>query len=685
MSMTTARTRILGVVSFVLLLMVHPVIAQRSGVYRTPTEPPLCLAPVSHGDSTGQIMVGYASGRIARLNFAVTPPLATWETHTACEILALLEITQPKTPDRRVIAATATGQVLCFRGDATDTAWRFESTCEISTLGEIADIDGDGTSDVLAGGSDQRVHLLSGRTGRNIWTHLFRSEKGTGYVMRLLLTQDSNGDNTPDVAVWLWSGELAMLSGRTGEPLWQKQIGGGMTDALAVAPDLNGDDLCDLLVGGNECLLQACSGRDGTVLWSGSTARPIRDVAACPTGPALKPSTPGEAQSTRDAAAYACTAGGEVVRFDLRPPGPTSKPQWTADIGDVCRRVVVIPDADDDRVSDVAVCAENGIAALLSGRSGALIHRWQAGDVARVICPVRVKNHEHLAVASLDGTVLLVPATSSESAPQDSTRSTAAQSVAAPSASRQRGHTKLPTAPADSSPTPRVIILLYHDILPEARNHYSTSVEDFEAQMDMLVQEHYVCVSLDQIADWIEGKGGMPARAVCITFDGQYRGQCTYAVPVLRQRGLFATSYITTDWIGTSNHSDWRQLREMDAIGVLDIQNHTINHPHLHRLERTEVVRQLADCNQAITQHLNGKVCRHHAYPSGAHDETVRRIVREQGFRTATTARPGPVTRDDDLMALPRYTLSTHKTLDHFRAWLTGTEDNAQSLESASN
>ncbi len=166
----------------------------------------------------------------------------------------------------------------------------------------------------------------------------------------------------------------------------------------------------------------------------------------------------------------------------------------------------------------------------------------------------------------------------------------------------------------------------------------------------------------------------MPDRAVCITFDGHYQGQYTCAFPILRERKLFATSYITTDWIGTANHADWHQLREMEAAGVMDIQNHTINHPLLSRCERSEVILQLEGCNQAIQRHMDGKISRHHTYPSGDQNEQVRKIVRDLGFRTATTVRPGMVSRSDDPMGLPRYALCTHKTLDQFRAWLTGAD-----------
>lgn len=637
-------------------------LAEQAITYRTSGDVPLCLVTAGEPSRKGEFLVGYTSGRLVRLGFTEDRPRVAWGAKADGGILAILELSQPKPANRDLVAGTTTGRVVCFRGDAAEPAWQFESTCEVSCLAELPDVDGDGSPEVVAGGADHRAHLLNGRTGKEIWGHLFEAREGGGYVMRLLVTPDQDHDGTPDVAVWLWSGELAVLSGRSGTQIWRKLVGGEYTGALAAAGDLDGDDVGDFLVGGNDSIARVCSGRDGTVLWSGRVDRPIREVAVVTSRPA------------KEMVAYVCTAGGEVACFDVRKQDTAGKPRWTANLGDVCRGVLVTTDVDRDGTPDVAACAENGVVATLSGKTGRILRRWQAGDTARAMCPASVGAQPYLAVASLDATVCLLPTAAGDPAVNE-TEATATQPASSPHAAspadhQQAGRAKLTAKPAEGSVPPRIIVLLYHDVLPETIYHYATSVETFRAHMDMLIREKYSCVSLDQIADWMEGKGGMPDRAVCITFDGQYQGQYTYAFPILRERKLFATSYITTDWIGTPNHADWHQLREMEAAGVMDIQNHTISHPFLTRCDRSEVVRQLAICNEAIARHMNGKLSRHHTYPAGANNEGVRKIVREQGFRTATTIRPGPVTRKDDLMGVPRYMVCTHKTLEEFRGWL---------------
>jgi len=213
-----------------------------------------------------------------------------------------------------------------------------------------------------------------------------------------------------------------------------------------------------------------------------------------------------------------------------------------------------------------------------------------------------------------------------------------------------------------------VPILLYHDVVPEAfYSCCSIATSDFEAQMDVLVQGGFTAVSLDQIADWIEGTGTLPEKPVCITFDGPYDGHHTHAFQILQERGLFAISYITTDWIGTANHIDWHQLRQLEQTGVMDIQNHTLNHPNLTTVSSDEVIRQVTGCSDSIFRHLEGKISIHHAYPGGAHNSSVHQLLRDMGMRTATTVEGRKTTRSDDLMALPRYAISRTTSLESFK------------------
>jgi len=554
-----------------------------------------------------------------------------------------------------ILAGTERGEVICVQLAADgkpQTLWRHRASCGVNAVQTLPDSDEDGV-EVAIGGAGQDVTLLSGQSGKVIWTQDLGAKGGTGYVHRIAFNADLDGDDGLDLVVWTWRGELVALAGKDGAILWRNRVNGGFVDAMDMASDANGDGRYDFVVGGNDATVRLCSGADGSTLWTATLDRTVRDVREVNdlNGDGMR-----DFFAVTAAGTAACIAGGA---------GPEAKVLWTANLGDVCRTLVCPGDVDGDDVTDIVVGAENGIVAELSGRDGKRLWQWQGPDVVRemLTLPKTVgRGIDAIAVACLDGTVAVLPI---RPGPSAETPSPTSRPVAT-------GHRFKPLkeAPPADEPLTEVPILLYHDVLPVAKYLYATSVDNFRAQMDLLVRGGYHCVTLDQVADWMAGKTNLPRRPICITFDGPYSGHHEHAFKILQERGLFAVSYITTDWIGTANHADWHELREMETAGVMDIQNHSMNHPSLSKVPRDEVVNQLRGCNESIARHLFGKAARHHAYPSGAENDMVCEVIREVGFVTATICRNAHARRKDNVLRLNRYVLQNDTPLDQFKTWI---------------
>src|SRR5687767_11200904 len=135
------------------------------------------------------------------------------------------------------------------------------------------------------------------------------------------------------------------------------------------------------------------------------------------------------------------------------------------------------------------------------------------------------------------------------------------------------------------------VCLLYHDVTAEGTpstggaEYFSVSSNAFGHQLD-LIQEAGLrgCSIAEALA--------RPTGVAAISFDDGDTGQAVRAFPALAARGMNATFFVTTTWIGTSRYASWDQLREMRASGM-SIQSHTHTHPFLSELDASALREEL--------------------------------------------------------------------------------------------
>jgi peptidoglycan/xylan/chitin deacetylase (PgdA/CDA1 family) len=69
-------------------------------------------------------------------------------------------------------------------------------------------------------------------------------------------------------------------------------------------------------------------------------------------------------------------------------------------------------------------------------------------------------------------------------------------------------------------------------------------------------------VSVDDVANFVAGKGDIPDRAVAITLDDGYRDNYTNAYPLLKEYGIPATIFLATGFIGNTHMFWWDRIGE---------------------------------------------------------------------------------------------------------------------------
>ncbi len=105
---------------------------------------------------------------------------------------------------------------------------------------------------------------------------------------------------------------------------------------------------------------------------------------------------------------------------------------------------------------------------------------------------------------------------------------------------------------------PRTLsVLTYHAVIERPLSFYDWSFLDaatFRQQMAYLKQHFHVLPLLEAL-DLLQ-RDALPGPSVAISFDDGFRNNFDVAFPVLRQYGLAASIYLTTDLIG-SRHTLW--------------------------------------------------------------------------------------------------------------------------------
>lgn len=164
--------------------------------------------------------------------------------------------------------------------------------------------------------------------------------------------------------------------------------------------------------------------------------------------------------------------------------------------------------------------------------------------------------------------------------------------------------------------------------------------------------------------------GTLPDAPVLLTFDG---GSASIRDAVRRAAdlGIPSTVHLPTgrfDRPGMLSRDDVEALR--DAGAEIGGNGHTYC-----RLDELTAAGQRAEvrrCRADLTDIL-GAPPRTFAYPHGAYDSVTRAVVQESGFVAACAAGEALLRPADDLLTIPRFTVSAATTRDAMWAWLTDT------------
>ena len=217
--------------------------------------------------------------------------------------------------------------------------------------------------------------------------------------------------------------------------------------------------------------------------------------------------------------------------------------------------------------------------------------------------------------------------------------------------------------------------LIYHRVGGGSPDERDIVTSAFREQLDLLTQHDVL--SIDDAVDRVEA--GSTEPAIVLTFDDGFRDLYDNGFPLLQERRLPFTVYLTTGYMGETMHWEgstavdtgapaltWAQLEEMVASGLCTVGNHTHTHVRPEVLTEDELDR----CTATVRERL-GVTPRHFAYTWGIPVPAMEPALRKR-FRSAATGDLGRVLPDTDLIRAPRVPVRGSDPLPFFAAKLSG-------------
>lgn len=161
---------------------------------------------------------------------------------------------------------------------------------------------------------------------------------------------------------------------------------------------------------------------------------------------------------------------------------------------------------------------------------------------------------------------------------------------------------------------------------------YSVSPEEFARQLDWLCNHGFRSVRLDATASGAD-------KPVVISFDDGDVSNFTMALPLLRERGMVAEFFITSDFIGQPGMLEIGQIHALADAGM-GVQSHGRSHRFLEDLDAEAMYAELRD-SKARLEAASGQPVTGLAFPGGRGAGRERDTALQLGYRHVLGSTPG--------------------------------------------
>lgn len=193
-------------------------------------------------------------------------------------------------------------------------------------------------------------------------------------------------------------------------------------------------------------------------------------------------------------------------------------------------------------------------------------------------------------------------------------------------------------------------IFMYHHIKPDDQvtsggdRSLTISPAQFEGQIRGLKAAGYEFVYVSDIPKFLSGEKKMPVKAVALTFDDGYDNNYTYAYPILMNNQARGTMYLITNFMGSKEYHlkymDHGEIKTIIKSPYIELGSHSVNHPNLAYQGPYDWATEII-VSKSRLQHFFSQSIDTFAYPLGAYNEEIKKVVKNSGYTAAVSIKPG--------------------------------------------
>ena len=163
----------------------------------------------------------------------------------------------------------------------------------------------------------------------------------------------------------------------------------------------------------------------------------------------------------------------------------------------------------------------------------------------------------------------------------------------------------------------------------------STSIKLFIEHIKLIHSEGY------EIVDRIQKDYGQ----ISISFDDGFRGVFENFY-FFKNKNIPITIFLVTDYLGTKNYLQIREVKQLLETGLVTIGSHTVSHSNLTEISHEKAKNEMSLSKDFLEKNLNITI-ESFCFPRGLHSDALIEAAYIAGYKRVFNCIPGKAKRHD--------------------------------------